>query len=243
MRRLLTLLAVPALLAACEENPLMLEEHEEELTVELTVDPSHVHTLSPVTFTVAVKDDHGMFVTDFDTLRVERRTAGTETWRAINLELDGSVYKGTYVFTSSGEYDLRVAGMRRGGSHLEVLHEMAEHLEVGRAHVEVGGYRVEFENFPGHVHEGDTAAVKFWVKQAERDAAGNRPPVTGLAAEIHCTDADGAMEEHRAAESEPGVYQATHRFREHGTAKAGIHFERGGAGVLAEFELSVSEKH
>lgn len=77
--------AVILLLTSCSENPAAIEEHE-DLQVEFTISEDHVHTLTPVTFTVAVKDDHGRAVVDFDTLRVERLFEGTEAWRAIDLK-------------------------------------------------------------------------------------------------------------------------------------------------------------
>lgn len=43
---------------------------------------------------------------------------------------------------------------------------MPDHMEVGRAHQEVGGFRVEFETFPGRLHEGTEATVRFWVMEA-----------------------------------------------------------------------------
>lgn len=233
-------LVAPLLVVACNENPVGLEdEHDDELTVELTLSSSHVHTLSEVEFTVSVMDDHGEAVTDFETIQVEQRQAGSETWRATELVQSGSVFKGTYMFMSSGDYDVRVAGMRHGHAAMESMHAMPEPLHVGRAHLVVGPYRIEFESFPGHIHEGDEAIARFWVMQAEADASGNRPAVTGLAAEIRCLDGSGVPELHSAAETTPGVYEALHTFAEAGAAQLEVRFQ----GQSAGFDFDVSHGH
>ncbi len=129
--------------------------------------------------------------------------------------------------------------MRHGHAAMETMHQMTEPLHVGRAHLEVGNYRVEFESFPGHVHEGDEATQRFWVMQAQADASGARPPVPGLAAQIECLDATGVAELHTAAEPEPGVYEALHVFGEAGSAKLEIRF----LGQAAEFSYDVVHAH
>lgn len=235
-----SVLVAPLLVVACNDNPAGLEdEHDDELTVALSLSSSHVHTLSEVQFTVSVMDHHGAAVTDFETIQVERRQEGSETWRAIELTQEGSAYKGMYTFMSSGDYDIRVAGMRHGHAAMETMHEMTEPLHVGRAHVEVGTFRVEFESFPGHVHEGNEATQRFWVFQAQADASGVRPPVNGLAAEIECLDGTGVAELHAAAESSPGVYDALHLFSEAGTAQLEIRFQ----GQAAAFSFDVVHAH
>lgn len=252
-RHLLSALLVPFAVAACAENPVAVnapedEEHEhttEELQVALSVTPDHIHILqSEVTFTVAVTDHNGDAVTDFDSLTVERKAHDSDTWRAIEMSLDGSVYTGTYLFASSGEYEVRVAGMRHGDAAMTVLHEMAEHLEAVRAHGELADHRVEFESFPGHIHEGETGTLRFWVMEPERNADGIRPPVAGLTdLEIHCLDAGGAEERHAVAEVEPGVYEAEHHFEEAGEFHAGLHMSHADEMHEAGFELHIAHGH
>ncbi len=143
------------------------------------------------------------------------------------------------MFFTSGEYEIRVMGMHHGHDHSEVLYQMAEHLHVGRAHADVGGFRVEFEAFPGHAHEGETSTMRFWIM----DDIDARPAVGGLAAEIHCTDPSGTEESHGAMESSTGVYEADHTFQEAGEAHIAVHFP-GGAGQLeADFHFPVSHGH
>jgi hypothetical protein len=219
---------VPALLAGCESNPVVpTDEHEDataDLSVDLTLSSSHVHILSELTFTVVVTDHHGDRVTDFDTLRVERRDVDTETWRAIDLTLGGTSYVGTYTFTSSGDYEIRVVGRRPHDTAMVHMHTMAELLQAVPAHAEAGGYRVEFETFPGHLHQHNTATARFWVMEVERDAQGVRPPITGLTAEIHCLEADGSTETHQASETSSGVYEADHTFDSVGDFVFELHF-------------------
>jgi len=241
-----TALGLMALLvAACSDNPpLGVDEHDEELTVELTIEPGHAHTLAPVTFRAIVRDGHGDVVTGFDTLRVERLSSGTTTWRtAADLTLAGTAYEGEATFVSSGGYELRVMGQRPGHS-MEEIHT-AGHMEpinIGRAHFVESGMRVEFESFPGHIHEGDAVEMKFWVLESEPNAEGVRPPMQGLTAEITCVEV-GFTESHQAMEHEPGVYEATHVFGNGGEGQARITISTASGPVLAEFPLNVAHKH
>lgn len=215
------MLLIPLLLLACDDNP---TAPSEELTVELTMSPDHVHILqSVVTFTVEVRDSRGRLFTDFEAVQVERRQSGSDTWRGIELALQGDVYEGTYTFSSSGEYELRVTGVRAGEAEARVLYTAAEMLHVARAHAEVGGLRVEFETFPGHIHEGDNAALRFWVMEPDR-VDGERPPIIGLAGQIHCVEAGGAEDLMTTVEIEPGVYEAEHLFASAGGSHVGLHF-------------------
>lgn len=241
-RALFLALGFPYLLVACEGNPVT---PEGELSVTLTLSSAHVHTLSEITFTVAVTDGHGNPVTDFDTLRVERLAEGSTTWRGTDLALMGHDYMGTYTFMSSGDYELRVSGMRHGEHAMQEMHHMAEHLHVGRAHVETGGYRVEFESFPGHIHEGDTPTLTFWVMEADADpVTGERAPISGLAATIVCGDPSGTPETHQNVETEPGVYAANHTFGTAGDAAATIQFTGADANPAeAGFQFPVAHAH
>lgn len=239
-------LVAPVLLGSCENDPVtFVPEPAEEFSVQLDITPHHVHILqTEVTFTVTITDHHGQQVTDFETLQVERLLEGTETWRGTDLTLKGEVYTGTYTFTTSGDYHLRVAGTKHGQAEPVVLYEHPQHLHVVSAHTEAGGYRVEFESFPGHIHEGDTSTMRFWVMEVEKDEAGNRSPITGLASEIRCTEASGAEQEYETVESEGGVYEADHTFTEVGEAHIALHFTGAdGQPAEAEFHLHVVHAH
>lgn len=235
------------LFTGCSDNPVEVHEDEEPLTAELTISEDHIHTLSEITYTVRVTDHHGDVVTDLETVEVQRKGHGETEWRGTELTLSGEVYTGTYTFNSSGEYDLRVAGVRSGGTEMEVMYEMQEHMEVGRAHAEVGNYRIEYENFPGHVHDGEQATVKFWVSESERDASGERPPVTGLDLHIHCENPDGTNEHHDetlVTEESEGVYVADHTFAGGGEAHMATHFTApDNTEIEADFHLHISHGH
>lgn len=244
--RLATALSLAAL-AACFENPAGIPQppEEEVLSVDFSFTPDHVHILqSEVVFTVAVTNQHGEAVTDFETLNVERLAAGTDTWRATELALDGTVYRGTYTFGSSGEYRLRVTGQRPGQHEAQLLHEVHDPMHVARAHAEAGDYRVEFEPFPGHVHEGDAATLRFWVMAAEEDESGARPPIPGLALQVHCLGPEAGETFHAAHEAEPGVYEAEHTFAVPEETHVALHFDgAGGHHGEAEFHLHVAHGH
>lgn len=242
-------LLVPVFLAACSSNPTVPieEEHEDataDLMVNLEMSSSHVHILSELTYTVSVTNHHGAFVTDFDTLRVERRAKGSETWRGTDLVLEGTSYTGAYTFTSSGDYEIRVTGRRHHDTAMVQMYAMSEVLTAVRAHAEAGGYRIEFESFPGHLHQHSEATMKFWVMETERNADGVRPAITGLTPEIHCVEADGATESHGAAELTPGVYEAAHTFESVGDFLAALHVTGiDGLAAEAEFTMHVVPGH
>lgn len=244
-----TFLLLPLLaLGACESNPSAPaeedEEHGHELAAELTLSSDHVHTLSEMTFTVTVTNDHGDIVTDLQGVAVERRAEGSDTWRATELELSGSVWTASYTFSSSGAYDLRVSVVEHENSEPEVVYSAPEPLDVVRAHEEVAGMRVEFETFPGHIHEGEVATATFWVMESEADAQGNRAPLTDLHVVITCEEADGSFEEHHAHETEPGVYTADHTFDAPGEFVAGIRIGEHGEGeVETQFHTHVAHGH
>jgi hypothetical protein len=245
-RHWLALALLPFLGVACESNPTDL--HDEELTVELTLSATHVHILSPITITAVVRDGHGEVVTDMDTVRVEYRAVGSDTWRtAADLTLSGSQYTGEHTFVSSGEYELRVLGMLSGHTGMEEMTMSSEvgHIEAAPAHAEAGGYRVEFESFPGHIHENDQVEFRFWIMEVDRDpVTDERPPIAGLTAEIHCAEPDGTSESHVAAEPEAGEYTATHTFVTAGDGEAEIHFTGAdGTEASATFHLHVAHGH
>lgn len=237
----LLLLAVPA----CDDPlPTGNDDHAdatEDLQVDLTFSPDHVHIHSDITFTASVTDHHGEAITDFDQIHVEYREVGESDWQEIALTLDGSVYTGTHEFTTSGDYDLRVTGQRPEDSALVEIVQMADALHAVRAHASAGGYTVEFETFPGHVHEGDTATLRFWVMD---ESGGTEDPVTGLSPEIHVTESDQSESTHAATETDPGVYEADHTFQNAEDGVVGLHFTgSGGASAEAEFTIHVAHAH
>lgn len=242
VRILTTLLLVPLVAVACDDAPTDEgDDGDGELDVQLEVTPDHVHAWqTEVTFTVTATDAQGEPVTDFETLSVERSPHDENTWSAIGVELavapGGDAYTGTYVFTSTGEFDVRVVGARPG-DEAEVLHVMDGHLEVVRAHGDGGGYTVEFELVPGHIHAGDEGTLRFWVTDGD-------DPVTDLDADVHVDEAGSVDELHAADEAEPGVYEADHTFQDPGPAHAGLHFTgSGGEDAEVSFEVEISEAH
>lgn len=243
---LVAALAAAGLLAACEGNPAAPpDEHDDELTVELEIEPGHVHILqSEVQFTVRVTDHHGEAVTDFELIQVERLAAGSDTWRPIELAVVGNAYVGTYVFNSSGEYQLRVMGQRPGEAEMHLLYQHAEPMHAARAHAEGGGYRVEFETFPGHIHEGDDVTLRFWIMEPERDEAGNRPPIASVVGEVHVVSSDGSEFEHALLDMGDGVYECDHTFEVPDEAHVRLHFTGAdGQPAEVEFHLHVAHAH
>lgn len=238
VRHLIAGLLAPLALAACADNPMVVEE----LSVQLELSSGHVHTLSELGFTVTVTNQYGTPITDFETIQVERRAHGSDTWRGTELTLAGTSYTGTYMFNSSGEYDLRVSGQRHGQAAMSVLHEMGEHMEVARAHAVVNEqYRIEVETFPGHLHEGDEAEVRFWVLDPDRNAEGIRPPITGLTnLRLHCVD---EMHSTGITEVEAGVYMVTHTFAEAGEAHLGLHLMNPDGSPMGEAEFTTHVAH
>ena len=225
-------------LTACNENPVSHDDgEEEEVTVAFQMSEDDIHTLDQVTFTAAVSSDHGDPVTNFEEVGMQYRLEGSNEWSDLVMNLSGTDYSGTMMFLSSGQYEVRVMGRHQGHGDMETMHVMAEHLEVGRAHEDVGVFRIEYENFPGEIHEGDTAAIQFWIME---DSPA-RTPITGIQAEIHYEDPSGAEESHDAVESEPGVYRANHTFQLDGEAHLAIHFPGiGGVELDAEFHIPIS---
>lgn len=237
-------LAVLAL-TACEPNPSLTDPRVEELTAEVAA-PDHGHTLTDLAFEVTIRNGLGQVVSDFESVVLQRK-AGDDPWRDIALEPQGQHWMGTYSFGNSGEYHLRVMATHHGAAEPTEIpfhdHVMGE-LQVGRAHVEIEGVRIEFESFPGHLHEGAEAVSRFWVMEAEADASGQRAPLTGVEATIACADPGGFVEQHDPLEPEPGVYEATHVWTDAGEALASFHFRSpDGHEHEATFEFSVAHGH
>jgi hypothetical protein len=220
-------LAVGAL--ACSDNPAEPDHTDHELIVSLTMSTDHLETLEDITFTVAVTDDHGDAVTDFTTIQVEyEQEAEAGTWRSIELTLQGS-----------GDYHFRVSGMRGSETELSVLHQLADHFEIERAHTTLGDYKVEFETFPGHIHSGEAIAARFWIMNKDTGAA-----VTGLAVTIGCGNPDATTEDHAVTDSGDGVYEAMHTFTDGGDGHMAIQFtDPASMDWEAEFHLHIAHAH
>ena len=207
---------------ACGEDAVGPEEFTtDQLTAELAITPDHVHTYeNVVTFTVAVTDPNGDAVTDFDVLQVERRITGSgDAFRTMEATLSGDFYQVEHVFEASGEYDIRVTGLRASDTDLVVLHEEASPLHAVRAHAEAGGYRVEFGPDPGHIHEGDTSTIQFWILDET-----TRDPITGLTPDIFVVESVAGTTTYAAAEGADGLYHAGHTFNEVGPLEIGIEY-------------------
>ncbi len=232
---------VLVVLTGCSENPVIHDDGEEEaVTVAFQVSAEHMDTLEDVTFTAAVTTHHGDPVTDFEEVSMQYRHEDSSEWEDLVLALSGTDYIGTMMFTSSGDFEVRVMGRHHGHDHLETLHEVVEHLHVGRAHLDIGGFRVEYESFPGDLHEGDTAIIQYWVMEDTVLQA----PVTGLQAEIHCENPDGTEASYVAVEIEAGVYTTSHTFEGDGEAHVSLHFPGAGAAEFeAEFHFPISHGH
>lgn len=242
---LASLLLLPVVLTACDDPlPTGADDHEDataDLQVDLTLSPDHVHIYSDVTFTVAVTDHHGDPVTDFDQIHIEYREASDTEWSEIELTQDGDTFTGNHSFSSSGDYDVRVMGQRPEDASPVMMHEMSDHLHAARAHQTTGGYSVEFEAFPGHIHDGDTGTMRFWVID---ESDGSDDPVTGLGPEIHVTESDASEFTHSATEADPGVYEADHTFQSAEDATVALHFTgSGGGSAEAEFTIHIAHAH
>jgi hypothetical protein len=160
---------------------------------------------------VSVVDPDEIPVTDFEEIRVERRLTGADSWGSILLTHQGDgIFVGEYVFETSGSYELRVAGLRPSDNEIKVMLEIEDSLEVVRAHSAAGGYRVDFEAMPGHIHAGDSSTLNFWV-DLETVAAPASGTVSGLSPTI-LVGANGSEGTFAAAETEPGRYTAAPTF-------------------------------
>jgi hypothetical protein len=191
-----------------------------ELVAELAIEPHHFHIWETNgTFTVTVLDPDEEVVTEFEDIRVQHMIEGGTSWRTISLVQDGDFFYGAHVFDTSGNYALRVVAMREGDTELVPIYVAPELLEVVRAHSHAGGYTVEFETFPGHIHDGDAGAMTFWFE----DDAG--APVAGLSPTV-LIGAAGAVATYAAVESltTPGRYSADHTFGAAGDISVGIEY-------------------
>ncbi len=235
----------------CADEVVAPDDHgsEGELAFALTVGTEDIHTLSEVTLALRITAAHGDAMTAFDDMEVQYRVEGSTQWDAgVAMMLQGTGFMGTHTFVTSGEYEFRIMGMPHhddGHGHgAEELHHVDEHVHVERAYVEAGGYRVEYESFPGHVHEGLTPILKFFVMEKDTDTSGNRPPIVGLNASIRCTEFDGTVHNTPTVESASGVYEAAYMIQSAGDTRVALLFTGSDSNPAeAEFEIHVDHEH
>lgn len=232
--------------AACADNPILSPDaHDDELEVEVSFSEEHLATLTGVEVEVRITDRDGAPVTDLDDVAVESRLEGEDEWSTLDLDFHDGHFSAEHMFYSSGEYEVRVVARRPGGDHADVIHERPGHLEVERVHREVGPYRVEMETYPGHLHEGDEAEVRFWVGTGGGDGHGGMSPMHGLDATVQIMHggSGGSEVSHMADEHDPGVYEVHHTFDEHGEAEVHMGFDDGNGHHEVAFALPVDEGH
>lgn len=212
-------------------------DHEEEtLTAHVETTPAELKALDEIEFWVEIEDAMGNHTTDMEEVRLEVREAGGE-WVEISVTAGSESFMGTGIFSSSGDYELRVLGMQHMGHMLEEMHTMSFHVD--RAHTEAAGFHIEFESDPGHIHAGEATMLMFWVATEETG-----DPVNGLMPEIVVEESDGHMTTLEAQEVEPGLYQAVMSFADSGEAHATISFLDGtGEPVEGDFHFLVAEAH
>jgi len=215
------LLAAAVWMAGCDNDPVALDGFStEELTTELAITPDHVHVYETlVTFTVSVVDPDGGAVTDFDLLQVERRIAGTTTWSILEATRQGGFYAAEQRFEASGEYEIRVMGLRPSDDELVLLYEQPTLLNAVRPHADVDGYHLTLEPDPGHIHEGDTSDIRFWILDKDSEE-----PVSGLTATVWVEESDGTVSEYDGDEGADGLYHASHSFSQAGATVLGVRF-------------------
>lgn len=233
------------LFAACSENPVSDDHNDDEaLNIELSLSSDHLVTLTEMEFEVEITDHDGAPVTDMESVVVEYLFADGTDWKSVELEVHGQHYAADYTFKSSGEYQIRVSGTPHGHADAEVLYTMDDAIHVERIHQEIGGYKIEFETFPGHVHEGGEAEISFFVTQDDNDGHGGHM-MGGLHAEIHATDTNSMAVQYSADEHDgPGVYSSHHTFSEAGETQFEFHFEHpNGQEYFVEFHVPVSHAH
>jgi hypothetical protein len=168
---------------------------------------------------------------------------GATEWQSISMTMSGDHFEGKHTFVSSGDYEMRAMGVPHHddghGHDPEELHHMDEHYHVHRANKDAGGYRVEYESFPGHIHAGETATLKFWVVDSNTDL-----PVGGLAPNIRCFETGGV--EHVDASTEPatGVYELAHVVDTAGTTSISLLFIGADSNPAeVRFDITVSAEH
>lgn len=214
------------------------EDHQEEtLSASIGMTPKTPATLEKVDFEVHIEDANGGHVMDMSAVDLQYRAEGSDDWQDISLTAAAEHFDGSHTFTSSGDYEFRVMGVRHGGHDMEQIHTMTMHVE--RAHKDAGPYHVEFESTPGHIHEEGETVLRCWVSFDYDGTA-----ATGLTVQFVVEESDGHTTTLDATEVESGLYEAALTFEHHGEAH--VEIKLSGAGVTAaevDFHVDVDEAH
>jgi hypothetical protein len=248
-------LAIPVLtlaltLAGCASNTLSQDDGEPAYDVELRFSEDQLTTLQGVEIEALVRDEYGELITSLPTLTVEHRLEGESTWSTIEMAVHDDRYAADHRFMSSGEHEFRVMGAIDEHAQLDVMYVMDGHMEIERAHMEMDGMRVSYENFPADLREGEEATIRFWIEQmnggdghggGHGDGPGSM--MAGLSASVICQESDGTSQTHAADELEGGVYQTRHTFGESGEATMMVQFMQGGMMREASFSVPVNGTH
>lgn len=155
-------------LAGCFNSPtgpVGFDDFDSDPSAGISISHGQISTLSSAEFEIKVSDETSSLLNGVDATQIEFRHAdvGTGEWEASTMVAEGSRYRATHTFMSSGEYLWRIVEAGNGATQERVLYESPGRMNVDRAHTDVGDYRVEYESYPGHVREGMTAVVSFWV--------------------------------------------------------------------------------
>lgn len=234
------------ILTACSENPVADNTSgDEDVTVSLSASTEHFSTLTDIEFEVQLTNDHGEQLTDIGSMQIEYQRSGDSEWEIITLERHEDHYSAQIMFMSSGEYQMRVSGDLHGEGHMDVMYTAPEMIDVERINAEMGDVMVEFETFPGHVHEGEEVQVSFYVMETAAGGGGHGGAMmSGLTGEIHIMGPDGAIYESVGDEHDLGVYSAHHTFLEGGEATFEFHFlDHHGDSIEVEFHVPVEHGH
>lgn len=239
-------IVVSLFIAGCTDKgtePVDTHAGDEELEFTLSFNTLELETLDDTTLLLSIHDHHGEPMMEFDDVEMQYRMEGTVEWASIPMTMSGDHFEGNHTFVSSGEYEMRAMGVpHHGDGHghdPEELHLMNEHYHVHRAYVDAGGYRVEYESFPGHIHSGESATLKFWVVDRNTDlAAGNLSP------NIRCLETGGVEHVVGATESMAGVYEIDHIVDMAGATAMSLLFTGSDSSPAeAVFDITVSAAH
>lgn len=243
--RLLSAVFAGSLVVGCDSNPVLApDEHADELSAEVVFSVTEFAILQEFEIEVTIRNDRGDVVTDLESVQFEFQHHDAIDWDVLPLELHDDHFSARHILLTSGEYDFRVMGVPHGESEAHILHQAAEHLVFERAHFEAHGTRVEFEAFPGDIHEGDEVELRFWVFEDDHSGGGHgHVAMHGLSLEIHCFEGGVQVEEHPAEEHEPGIYEAHHTFSEAGDASVEVHFQAGMEEIHGQFGFPVGHAH
>ena len=231
---------------ACSENPVA--DHiggDENLMVSLSSSTEHFSTLTEIEFEVRLTNDHGVQLTDIGSMQIEYQRSGELEWEVITLERHEDHYSAGMMFMSSGEYQMRVSGDLHGDGHMDVMYTAPEMIDVERIHVEMGDVMVEFETFPGHVHEGEEVEASFYMMEMAASGGDHGGSMmSGLSGDIHIMAPGDTAYEYNAEEHDAGVYSTHHTFLEGGDATFEFHFmDHHGDSIEVEFHVPVLHGH